>query len=133
MKENSGSGAQDPFWSPFPVLPTIKESNFGATIVDMGSQHKFKVQASAIPDQSKYSMKILGFINPYSQKSEMQFVIKHFPKCIVVEEDLDKPKDQDNLTNTPCYKNENNIRDSGDRKGTKDCLSSPMVWSKIPL
>jgi len=64
----------------------------------------------------------------------MQFVIKHFPKCIVVEEDLDNPKDKENLlTNTPCYKNKNNIRDSGDRKGTKDCLSSPMVWSKIPL
>jgi hypothetical protein len=59
----------------------------------------------------------------------MQFVIKHFPKCIVVEEDLDNPRDSDDLTNTPCYENENNIRDSKDTKGTKDCLSSPMVWS----
>lgn len=97
------------FWTPFPADVTLTENNFGGTItkLDAASSPRaagdemntaVKIQASKIPDAREYKMKISGFQNPFSKLDTMQFVMRHYPKCANLPNDVNE-----NTTNhSPC-------------------------------
>jgi len=73
-----------PFWAPFPGAPKLESSNFGGTLKAIDTS-TLQIQASKVPAEENgefvYEMAITGFKNPFSKKTNMQFVIKYYKEC----------------------------------------------------
>jgi len=65
-------------------------------------------------------MVIKGFVNPYSQKNKMQFVIRHYPKCQGLPDEVNK---QEEAKHSRCK-----IYKQAAAEATYSCFGPEIFW-----